>query len=50
MAISPPVLRRLVLGRTRKLMIDPQGAVNATFRSVRSPDEASRPNLHINVK
>lgn len=49
-AISPPVLRRLISGRTKGLVIYPQGAVNATFHSVRSPDEASRPRLHFNVK
>jgi hypothetical protein len=49
-SVSPPVLERLISGRTKGLAIYAQGAVNAAFRSGLSPDEADRPRLFFNVK
>lgn len=49
-AVSPPVLERLISGRTRGLAIYAQGALGATFHSSRSPDPANRPTLHFTAR
>ena len=48
--VSPPVLQRLMAGRSRGLAIHAQGAVNATFHSSADPDEGRRPKLYFNAE
>lgn len=48
--VSPPVLERLISGRTKGIAIAAQGAVNATFASSRASDPAMRPKLHFSVR
>jgi hypothetical protein len=48
--VSPPVLERLLSGRTKGLAIEAQGAIVATFRSSESIDPEDRPMLHFTVE
>lgn len=48
-SVSPPVLERLISGRTKGLAIYAQGAVNATFHSSEDPAQWRRPKLRFNV-
>jgi hypothetical protein len=48
--VSPPVMRRLLSGRSKGIAIYAQGAVNATFLSSVARDPAARPVLRFNVK
>jgi hypothetical protein len=49
-AVSPPVLRRLLSGKTKGLALMAQGEIYASFASSQSPDESARPKLYFNVK
>ena len=48
--ISPPVLRRLLSGRTKGLAIFAQGAINATFFSGARENGATGPKLYLNLE
>lgn len=48
--VSPPVLQRLIAGRTRGLAIYAQGAINASFYSSQAADPARRPVLRFNLR
>jgi hypothetical protein len=48
--VTPPVLARLLSGRTKGLAIYAQGAVNGSFYSQAATDPAKRPVLHVNFK
>lgn len=48
--VSPPVLDRLISGRTRGIAIVAQGAVNASFASSKAADAEVRPKLHFSVR
>lgn len=49
-AISPPVLQRLLTGRTRGLAIYGLGAVNASFYSGVSSNGGDGPKLYLNIE
>jgi len=48
--VSPPVLDRLISGRTKGIAIIAQGAVNASFASSAAADPAKRPKLHFSLR
>lgn len=48
--VSPPVLERLISGRTRGIAVVAQGAVNASFASSETTDAAMRPKLHFSLR
>jgi hypothetical protein len=48
--VSPPVLKRLISGRTRGIAIVAQGALNASFASSAALEVAARPKLHFSLR
>lgn len=48
--VSPPVLERLLSGRSKGIAIYAQGAVNAAFYSGRAVDPSMRPTLYFDVQ
>jgi hypothetical protein len=48
--VSPPVLERLLSGRTRGIAVVAQGAVNASFASSAATDPTIRPKLHFSLR
>ncbi|GGD10172.1 hypothetical protein GCM10011342_18880 [Aquisalinus flavus] len=47
--VSPPVLQRLIDGKTSGLAIEAQGAISATFRSSQAREKELRPVLYFNM-